>query len=99
MPRQTLSGAGARGETSRPAKRTIGRQHGERLDTRAARAAGGVDPHLATVGTFDRAGDRRGQGPNRAQRRQGRRDKMRATLTAFRLLLAEQREGLAQWQP
>lgn len=30
-------------------------QHGNHLDTRAAGTAGGADPHLATVGTLDRA--------------------------------------------
>jgi hypothetical protein len=29
----------------------------------------------------------------------GQRDKLRAALTAIRLLLAEQRDGLAEWQP
>ena len=30
-------------------------QHGNHLDTRAAGTAGGADPHLATLGTLDRA--------------------------------------------
>ncbi len=41
---------------------------GERMDFRAAVAAGGADPHMAPVGTLDRAAHARGQGPHGAQR-------------------------------
>ncbi len=42
--------------------------HGQRLDTRAAGAAGGADPHLATMGTIDRPTNDTRQGPGSAQR-------------------------------
>lgn len=41
--------------------------HGSRMDARAARAHGGVDPHLATVGAIDGPEDRAGQGAQQEQ--------------------------------
>jgi len=49
-------------ENSEPTELFEERRHGSRLDTGAPGAHGGVDPHLAPVGTLDRTEERRGQG-------------------------------------